>query len=128
MRLALQRLAINKQLRAAGLAGFVITACAVSLDAQTWSGQGSNDNWTNGQNWVGGIAPVSSSSTYVHIAGSTRLTPVADVSYVLNRLDFDANAGMNAPPSAFVVSGQTLTFDGSAPQINNFSTRTEEVD
>ena len=115
-------------MRAASFVGFVLTAFAVSLNAQTWNGQGANDSWSNGQNWVGGIAPVSSSSTYVHIAGSTRLTPVADVDYVLNRLDFDPNAGMNGPPSAFVVSGHTLTFDGSAPQINNFSTRTEEVD
>src|SRR5438093_1448250 len=85
------------------LAGIVFAVVALSSNAQTWNGQGTNDNWSNGQNWVGGVPPVSSSSTYVNIAGSTRLTPIVDTDYTLNRLDFDPNAGSGGPPNAFVI-------------------------
>jgi len=42
------------------LFGFNPQALAAS---ETWSGSGGNGNWSNTNNWVGGVAPGSTSST-----------------------------------------------------------------
>src|SRR5262245_33739064 len=38
-------------------AGFLATAPAAAA-TKTWTGNGSNSNWSNAANWLGGIAPV----------------------------------------------------------------------
>jgi autotransporter-associated beta strand protein len=69
----------------------------------TWSGLGGNPNWNTGNNWVGGVAPVSGTGTALVFAGTTNTgtagTPLnqnittAGTPMLLSTITFDATAG-----------------------------------
>lgn len=102
---------ITKFALANGLAALL--AGISSLHAQSvWDGGGTTNNWSDGPNWVGDSAPISSSSTDVQLAGSTRLGPVVDSAFTLNSLTFNAGAG------AFTLSGSSISISAASGQPN----------
>ena len=82
---------------------------ALPVAAQTWTGGGPDDNWSTGANWSGGVAPASSNTTQVTFpVGTPRFSPVVDLPWTVNRINFDAN---------YTLSGQAITLAGAAPGI-----------
>lgn len=94
----------------------------------TWTGNGGNANWTTGNNWLGGGAPVSAATTDIAFAGSTN-TGTASVPlnqnsgnpFQLNSLIFNSGAG------AFFLAGSPLTFAGTANTIFQNSSSTQTI-
>ena len=86
--------------------GLLVVLNPLPAQAQTWSGGGANDNWTNGANW-GGTAPISGNG--LSFAGTTRLTPVNDFAEdtSFGAITFDSGAG------AFTLSGNRITLTGN---------------
>ncbi len=101
---------------------------ATSLPAQIWTGAGSDNNWTTPQNWAEGIAPTSSSNTWIQFVGSPpRTTPFTDTNlpWVLNRIDLiNSNYGLSAP---FTLSGNQISFRGATPKILNTATASPQI-
>ena len=77
--------------------------------SNVWNGGGADNNWTNGLNWVGGVAPANPSTNFVTLAGATRLTPAVNAGWTVLGLSIATNAG------AFTQSGSNLTITGNAP-------------
>jgi autotransporter-associated beta strand protein len=86
--------------------------------AQTWDGGGANNNWTNGLNWVGDVAPVNNGTADIIMAGTVDPTPVVDSAQSIDSLTFNNTAG------AFTISGQPLTIAGG---ITNNDTQTQTI-
>jgi fibronectin-binding autotransporter adhesin len=101
------------------LAAVVTLFCLIGSFARatsfTWGGGGIDDRFDTAQNWSGGLAPSSGSTTDLHFAGTTRLTPSNTFSAGsdLGSIIFDAGAG------AFNVSGNAFNLYG---RIENAST------
>jgi len=94
-------------LRAAAVAlGLLVILSPFTAQAQTWTGGGANDNWTNGANW-GGTAPVATNA--LSFGGTTRLTPVNDFAAdtAFAGITFNNTAG------AFVLTGNRITLTGN---------------
>ena len=92
----------------------------------TWNGSsGFNSNWSTGNNWVGGTAPVTTggSTQKVDFTGTTRLTPAMNNNYSVNALKFDNAAG------AFNIGEgtNTLTLSGTAPSLIDQSANAETI-
>jgi len=82
----------------------------------TWSGLGTNNNWSTGDNWVGGVAPTTADQ--VVFAGTTRLNPVCDLtSDIFYGIIFAAGAG------AFNL-GNDIILQGS---VDNLSSNTQTI-
>lgn len=78
--------------------------------AQVWSGAGTDNNWSTGANWVGGVAPASSNATSVTFpAGAARRTPFVDAPWTINL--------MVLTDPGYVLGGQAITFAGVAPAL-----------
>lgn len=88
--------------------------------AYTWSGAGNDDAFDTAQNWSGGVAPLPGSTTDLHFAGTTRLTPLNTfaASSDIGSIVFDAGAG------AFNVGGNSVNLFGS---IQNDSVTAQTV-
>lgn len=84
-----------------------------SAHAETWTGQGASNNWSDQLNWQGFVVPTSSSATALTFAGNRRLSPVQNLTspFTLNSLNFASNA------SAFSLSGNALRFAGANAQL-----------
>ena len=89
----------------------------VAQTTYTWTGGGSNNNWTVGANW-GGSAPASSTSNAVIFDGSTRLTPNLNSARTVAAVTFAANAG------AFTIGGAALTVDAGGITSHSASIET----
>lgn len=80
--------------------------------ATVWNGGGGDVNWTNGGNWVGGVAPASGTSTEVWITGDTNVGTTTPLNqnianpFVLNRLEVTGTGMANAVNTG----GQPLSF------------------
>jgi len=85
-------------------------ATAVSARAETWIGGGGTFFWSTGANWVGGIAPSSSFTTFLTFGPLSTTISFADVPWQVNRIDLIYPTNQ--------VGGATLTFGGAAPAIN----------
>ncbi|MFM8434754.1 MAG: beta strand repeat-containing protein [Planctomycetia bacterium] len=104
-----------------------VTLTAFTAHAQTtytWDGGGSDNNWSTGANWIGGVAPARGSSTFVTFAGSTRLTPFNDQG------DWAQLAGMTfaSGASGFRIEGNgNIGFvNGSGEQVINQNSATSQ--
>jgi autotransporter-associated beta strand protein len=89
----------------------------------TWDGGSATDNnWSDTANWAGDIAPLGGDA--VTFAGTTRLAPLMDSSYVLSAVTFSSSAGAfaitNAPEA-------TLTLEGAGVTNNSANTETLSV-
>ena len=87
-----------------------LPACAATW---TWDGGAGNDNWTNGQNWVGDVSPVNDGTADIVFAGATRLTPNLPINWSINSLTFDNTAGAfdlkSAPQSNLTIGAGGIT-------------------
>jgi autotransporter-associated beta strand protein len=101
----LPRALITLALALFGLAGAFQPAHAQLITYQ-WLGGGNNGNWTNTNNWAGGLAPISSDSTSIEFSGDTTITTSENIAgtFLLNNLTFDSSAG------AFVLNNGTFEF------------------
>jgi autotransporter-associated beta strand protein len=86
----------------------------------TWSGNGTDANWSTAANWQGMAAPPSSTATALTFTGANNLSPVNNIAnpFDLNSLTFDANA------QNFTLSGNTLQFQasgGTQPTVSVFN-------
>jgi autotransporter-associated beta strand protein len=94
---------------------------AFAQTVYTWSGSGTNDNFSNVSNWVGNVN--GNSFGVQTFTGNTRLTPFADTTLNTHRLIF-TNAG------SFVLSGSRITFfdnSGTDPVIRNNSVNVQTI-
>ena len=92
----------------------------------TWDGGGTDDFWSDHNNWTNGNAPPSSVDTALVFAGTTGLTSNQDGGvFTLNALSFDGSAG------AFVLSGKALNFSansaGTLPTLTQNSASAETI-
>src|SRR2546430_1058620 len=95
---------------------FWLLALTRPAAAQTWNGNGTDDNWSTAANWSGGV-PVTGTNAYVTFAGTNRLNPVQDVTdpLSLQGLTFDSSAG------AFTLGGGGLSFTSGTLTQNSYS-------
>lgn len=101
-------------------ASLVCLLTSIAGAQSIWDGGGADTNWTTPGNWQGNNAPVSSPALDIQFAGSTGLTPTADVSFDIDTITFNNGA------SSFVVGGpSTLTIFGS---ITNADDSDQEID
>lgn len=97
-----------------GGVAWVLGVAATTLQAQTWNGV--SGNWSDGINWSGGIAPVSSPTLQLNFGGtgSTSYTATNDISstFLINSLTLDSTASVTNS-----IAGSSLRFAGTAPQL-----------
>jgi len=115
------RIAIESCLSFAAL----LPLAAHAQTTYTWTGGGSDNDWSTGANWSGSVAPVRGSSTFVTFGGSTRTSPFN------NQGDWQQLAGMTfaAGAGGFRIEGNNIGFvNGSGEQsINQNSATTQEI-
>jgi fibronectin-binding autotransporter adhesin len=96
-----------------GGTGNDITLSAPLPVTTTWSGAGTNDNWSTGANWIGGAPPANGNATFVTFpTASARFGPVVDAPWTINRMDITG-------ATAYAMTGSALTFAGAAPQLDS---------
>lgn len=79
----------------------------VGSQSITWNGDGADENWSDGANWVGGSGP--GAGYTLDFAGHAGLAPLMDGSYDAYVLTFDNTAGSFDINTA----GNTLTLTGA---------------
>ena len=77
----------------------------VTVTGEVWNGNGSDNNWSTGANWVSGVQPLTGDS--VAFAGSSQLTANMDTSNNLAALTFNSGAG-----SFNITGSDTLSLTG----------------
>ncbi len=102
------------------LTGSNSNALAVVASVEVWNGSGPNVDWTDGTNWVSGLAPGYVGDSVV-FAGGINLSPDINQNYTVNSLTFSNNAGSFALGSA---EGDVLALSNSV--VNN-STNSETI-
>lgn len=95
----------------------LMVASLTGAQAQTWTGGGASNNWSDPINWQGFVLPSPSASTSITFAGNNRLASVHNLPtpFTLNALTFASGAG------AFQISGNVLRFDGINARIQQNS-------
>lgn len=83
--------------------------------AQTWTGGGVTNLWSDTFNWQGSVLPTSSATTVVTLAGTRRTDTLQNLGspFTLNTLQVASGAG------TFTVSGNPLRFAGSSSSLVN---------
>ena len=66
-------------LAAVAVATFGLATPSTNAGTFTWDGGGADDDWSTGANWAGNVAPNPAGTDNLIFAGSTRLTPVAEL-------------------------------------------------
>lgn len=108
---------------AIGLLGALVSSAQAGT--WTWTGQGSDDNWSTPENWSSsdGPTPTSLYTTTLIFDGHSRLTPAQNISepFSFNTLILATNAGAFQLAGTTNVSGQeawrNLQFGGSNPGL-----------
>ena len=99
----------------------VVIPLTVRIGVAVWNGaSGSDSNWSDNNNWVGGVGPLSGDA--VVFAGLTGLNPVMDQSFNLSSVTFSNNAGsflVNNANGAVLTLGNGVTNNSSQPQALN---------
>src|SRR5262245_15125899 len=117
--------ALRLRLIAYFICAVVIVGSAAPAPAQTniWFGGGGSPDWSNGGNWLSGVAPTSSATNDLLFTGITQLNTSQNIAnpFDLSVLTFDTSAG------AFVINSSALRFvanGATAPSlaINNTGT------
>lgn len=104
---------------AAGAASTLLSMVPTAM-AQTWNGaSATTNNFSDGTNWLGGIAPVNNGTANLIFGGVTRLSPVVNVAYDVNGITFNNTAG------AFNIGGGfSLSVRGGGITNNDFTAQT----
>ena len=93
-----------------------LLALAITVPAQaqnaTWTGNGTDTNWTNAANW-GGTAPLATGT--LTFAGNTQTTNVNNFAAAtqFNGINFTNNGTGGATNTAFSLSGSSITVGGN---------------
>jgi autotransporter-associated beta strand protein len=86
---------ITRQQVALIAAAFCVISAALcsaqDSSSSTWSGAGTNPNWSNGANWQGGTAPVSGADVTLNASSSSKGTIYLDASPSINSLMVGGN-------------------------------------
>ncbi len=94
-----------------GTSGVLLFAllAARMASSQTWSGGGSDANWSTAANWVGSSAPVSANTSDLTFDGVTGLAPQNDIAspFMLRNITFPSTAG------GFTLGGGALSLYGN---------------
>src|SRR6187399_130367 len=91
-----------------------ISASTARAAIVTWDGGGVGDNWSLDNNWNPNAQPPSDGTADLVFAGTTRLTPNANLLWSIRSIAFASGAG------AFSIIGQTLTIgSGGITQSDN---------
>jgi autotransporter-associated beta strand protein len=107
------------------MAAACLSLAPAQAQTKTWTGNhnggnggGSNNRWSRGDNWAGGVAP--SSGDALVFSGTKRLTSNDNnlSNFTFNGITFDSSAG------AFTLSGNSITLSGN---LTNNSTNTQTV-
>ena len=86
----------------------------------TWNGGSlTSDDWSDGDNWAGGIAPDNDGTADIHFAGSTRLSPNVDAAWSVRSITFDSGA------AAFSIDGSAISLPVNL--ITNSSSSTQSI-
>lgn len=107
-------------------APMLLTALMVAMagaQAQTWTGQGISNNWSDPLNWQGLQLPSPGNNTSITFAGTRRLAPLQNISPVfsLNALTFASGAG------AFDLGGSALRFVGTDARVGHNSVNAVQI-
>lgn len=98
-----------------------LVVAASHHNIEVWNGAdfNNNPNWSDGTNWIGGIAP-NTTGDNLTFTGGTGLTPVMDNSYNVSSLTFDANTTgsfiMNYNGSSILSVSGSVSNNSSFPQ------------
>ncbi len=99
----------------------VMVPLTILSATEAWDGGGTDNNWSDTANWVGGSSPLGGDA--ITFAGTTRLTPVMDSSYALSAITFNSTAGdfivTNAPGAVLTLEGAGITNNSANPQSLN---------
>lgn len=100
-------------------AAVIVSASSADAATKTWSTTPSNGSWSNGANWVGGIAPVAGDAL-VFPASSSILSTTNDLAngIAIASLTFDGT-GYSLSGNAITLGGGLTCTTGAAPQINH---------
>jgi len=105
-----------------------LVATHAAFGGWTWTGTGGNVNWSTGNNWLGGSAPTSSSTTDLTFAGSTNTGTAAiplnqniGNPFQLNTLAFAIGSG------SFFLGGNPLAFTGITNSITQGSSNAQSI-
>ncbi|MBC2593809.1 hypothetical protein H5P28_06000 [Ruficoccus amylovorans] len=97
---------------------YAVTSGVVSLYALIpnsfaveWTGSGATPEWTIGENWQGGIAPVNDGTAVVDYVLGEGGVSVVDQAWSIGTISFLQGAG------SYQVSGEMLTISGSNPGV-----------
>lgn len=95
----------------------ILSTSPALLRAQSvWDGGGTPVsglyNWSDANNWVGNVAPVSATTTNIQLAGAVGTTSNVDSAFTIRTLTFNSGA------SAFTVSGSTISVQGAGSADN----------
>ncbi len=106
--------------------------CAATNTVYTWTGGGTNGDWSNSSNWSSAVVPASANTTSVTMTTTKQLASVIDSGmanpFDLNYLQFSSGAG------AFTLSGNPLSLVAgtgaqySQSEIINYSTSIQTID
>jgi autotransporter-associated beta strand protein len=104
--------------RGAWAVALAVVACPfarVSAGTWQWTGQGSDDNWSDGQNWIPMSAPANDGSADIIVTGESGGTLNIDMPWSIDSLTFNSQA------YHFTVGGSTLTLGagGMTNQVNS---------
>ena len=101
------------------LAAFSGTAQA---QTRTWTGLGTTNNWSDGGNWSGGVAPVNGAALVWGATSTARLSSNNDISGLS-----PASMSFISAPNGVVLSGNPLTFTTATPFGSNGLTGTSSL-
>ena len=80
----------------------------------TWSGSGTNGNWSTGSNWFGGNSPLTTGTYSLSFGGSTRISGTNDIGTInVNALSFTNSGSISPSTDVFTISGTTLSLVGA---------------
>jgi fibronectin-binding autotransporter adhesin len=82
---------------------FISRAAPNDALAQTWTGNGANNNFSTAANWSPVAIPANNGTANLTFSGANRLAPNIDTPWAVSSLSFATSAG------AFAIGGQTLT-------------------
>jgi hypothetical protein len=108
---------------------FVGSAAPAPAQSNVWVGGGGVPDWSNGGNWVTGVAPLSGATNNLLFAGTSQLNTSQNIAnpFDLNALTFDTSAGafvINSNALRFVVNGTTapsLALNNNTPITVTFN-------
>lgn len=94
-------------------------ASGLTVWAQTWTGGGTDDNWSTPGNWSTAV-PANNGSADIVFAGGLRLNPLVDVPWAVRSINFDGSAlGFTLSSAPLGIGSLGVRNDSAAMQTLN---------